>query len=132
MPSDNAELVRGAYEAFGRGDVPAVMALLAEDVDWNAPDVLPHGAQGRGHEVVGGFFQTLAETWEGFDLELEDFVASGDRVCAIGRASGRLDGVQAGYGFVHCWTVRDGKLAALNEYVDPDAEVVARARSAAS
>lgn len=30
----NADVVRGLYEAFGRGDVPSVLGLLAPDVDW--------------------------------------------------------------------------------------------------
>lgn len=28
------ETVRQIYAAFGRGDVPAILACLAEDVDW--------------------------------------------------------------------------------------------------
>ncbi|MBA3264330.1 MAG: hypothetical protein H0T69_18060 [Thermoleophilaceae bacterium] len=38
---------------------------------------------------------------EGFSLEIDDLVVSGDRVCAIGRAGGTLDGRRASYGFVH-------------------------------
>jgi hypothetical protein len=30
----NAATVVGLYEAFGRGDVPAVLAALADDVRW--------------------------------------------------------------------------------------------------
>jgi ketosteroid isomerase-like protein len=53
-------------------------------------------------------------------------VASGDRVCAIGRAKGALDGGQASYGFVHAWTVRDGACLRFDEYVDPSLELIAR------
>lgn len=123
MANDNLELVRGAYEAFGRGDVPAVMGALAQDIDWNTPAVLPHGGRARGLEEVGQFFQNLGATWEGFGLELDDVVGSGDRVLAIGRARGRLEGRETGYGFVHCWTVRDGALARFDEYVDPAPEL---------
>jgi ketosteroid isomerase-like protein len=41
MSNDNAELLRGTYEAFGRGDTPAVMAVLAENIVWNTPALLP-------------------------------------------------------------------------------------------
>ncbi len=96
------------------------MAIMAPDIEFNAPEVLPHGGHTRGHEGVGAFFQRLGSTWEDFGIELDDFVGDGDRVCAIGRASGRLDGTQTGYGFVHCWTLRDGVAVRFDEYVDPD------------
>jgi ketosteroid isomerase-like protein len=126
MSNENVELLRGTYDAFGRGDVPAVMAAFADDISWSVPEALPHGVQSRGKGEVGQFFQRLASTWEDFELEIDDYVASGERVCVIGRATGRLDGVQTGYGFVHAWTVRDGVCIALDEYVDPDPHVLAR------
>ncbi len=124
MSNDNAELLRGTYEAFGRGDIPAVMGVLDEDIEWNVPAVLPHAMDVRGRDEAEAFFQKLASTWNEFGLELDDLVASGDRVCAIGRAQGTLDGGQASYGFVHAWTVRDGVCVRFDEYVDPSAELI--------
>jgi ketosteroid isomerase-like protein len=126
MPNENVELVRPAYDAFARGDIAGVMSVLAEDIDWHAPAVLPHGRDARGHEEVGAFFAGLVSMWKGLALDIQDFVGSGDRVCVIGRASGTLNGAQTGYGFVHCWTVRDGACVRFDEYVDPDAELLAR------
>jgi len=126
MPKDNVELLRGTYDAFGRGDIPAVMTSFAEDISWHAPAVLPQGMDAKGHEEVGRFFERLAGSWNGLELEFDDFVASGDRVCVIGRAQGRLDGTQTGYGFVHCWTVRNGLCTDFSEYVDPAPEMLAR------
>jgi ketosteroid isomerase-like protein len=130
MSNDNAELLRGTYEAFGRGDIPAVMAVLDENIVWNAPAVLPHAMAVGGRDDVGRFFQNLASTWEDFALEIEDLVASNDRVCAIGRAGGKLNGEQASYGFVHAWTVRDGVCVRFDEYVDPSPEVIAASTAA--
>jgi uncharacterized protein len=126
MANGNVDLVRGTYEAFGRGDIPAVMATFAEDITWSVPTVVPHGGKAKGHEEVGHFFQRLAEMWEDFGLEFDDFVASGDRVCVIGRARGRFNGTQTGYGFVHCWTVRDGVSTDFDEFVDPAPELLGR------
>jgi ketosteroid isomerase-like protein len=126
MANDNVELLKGAYEAFGRGDVAAVLAVLSDDVEWNVPEVLPHGGPARGREEVGGFFQKLVSMWGDLNLDIGDYVASGDRVCVIGRATGTLDGTRTGYGFVHAWTVRDGNATRFDEYVDPDAELLAR------
>ena len=126
MANENVELLQSTYEAFGRGDIPGVMATFAEDITWHAPAVLPHGMDAKGREEVGSFFGRLAGLWDDFEVNLRDFVASGDRVCVIGRADGRLDGKQTGYGFVHCWTVKNGACTEFDEYVDPDPELLGR------
>jgi uncharacterized protein len=124
MAQDNVALLRATYDAFGRGDVPAVLGSFADDITWHAPAVLPQGGDAKGKEEVAQFFQRLVGAWEGLQLDLRDFVASGDRVCVIGQAEGRLDGTQTGYGFVHCWTVRDGLCVDFDEYVDPAPELL--------
>jgi uncharacterized protein len=119
MSTDNAERLQNTYEAFGRGDIPAVLAVLDENIAWSAPDVLPHAIPVSGRDDVAKFFQNIGETWDGFELEIDDVVASGDRVCMIGHAGGTLDGSRADYRFVHAWTVRDGICVRFDEYVDP-------------
>src|SRR5688500_18956198 len=119
MPTDNGELLRNAYEAFGRGDIAAVMGAFAEDIEWNVPEVLPHGGRSRGLQEVAGFFERLGSTWKDFGVELDALFGSDDRVCAVGRAEGELDGVRTGYGFVHVWTVVDGACRRFHEFVDP-------------
>ena len=32
----NLSTVQGIYESFGKGDVPAILAVLADDVEWEA------------------------------------------------------------------------------------------------
>ena len=57
------QTVQQIYEAFGRGDVPAILAKLAQDVDWEygggSTDV-PWLQPRRGRERVAGFFEALA------------------------------------------------------------------------
>ena len=124
MAEGDLELIQSGYEAFGRGDIPAVLDILADDIGWSAPEVLPQGGRTSGKDGVAEFFQRLVSMWEGLNLEIEDFVASGDRVCVIGRATGTYDGDETGYGFVHAWTVRDGKAARFDEYADPPLDLV--------
>lgn len=56
------QTVQRIYQAFGAGDVPAILALLAEDVDWEygggSTDV-PWLQPRRGRTAVGGFFDAL-------------------------------------------------------------------------
>jgi uncharacterized protein len=119
MANDNVELLNGAYEAFGRGDVPAVLAILDENIAWDAPEILPHRIPVGGRDDVAAFFRNIGDTWDEFSVEIDDVCASGDRVCMIGRAGGTLAGKPASYGFVHAWTVRDGVCVGYDEYVDP-------------
>ena len=124
MSNDNVQLVQTAYEAFGRGDIPAVLEALTEDIDWNVPELLPQGGHAKGREEVGEFFQRLGGAWEDFNVDVRDIVAADDRVCVLGQAGGKVNGTEAGYGFVHAWTVRDGALARFDEYVDPSPELL--------
>ncbi len=125
--SENADLVRGAYEAFGRGDIPAILDMLAPDVDWNVPAVLPHGGSFRGPDAVGGFFQGIGERWEDFKVEFGDLLEGGGDVASVGRAEGTLRGAgAASYGFAHVFTVADGKITRFREYVDPDPAILAQ------
>jgi ketosteroid isomerase-like protein len=119
MSQSDVDLIRATYESFGRGDIPAVMANFAEDIEWNAPDVLPHGRNVRGHEGVGQFFAGLGDHWTDFGLEIEEIVDGDRAVLGRGRASGTLNGSATGYGFVHAFTIRDGKVARFDEYVAP-------------
>jgi ketosteroid isomerase-like protein len=51
--ADNDALVRRLYEGFNRRDIPAVLALLAEDVDWaNGMD----NGRVRGREAVRAYW----------------------------------------------------------------------------
>jgi ketosteroid isomerase-like protein len=60
----NVPKVQSLYASFGRGDVPAILELLAADVDWEYGSVdngVPWIQRRRGRENVTGFFQAVAE-----------------------------------------------------------------------
>jgi uncharacterized protein len=124
MSDQNLDLVRGAYEAFSRGDVAGVLAVLADDVEWTVPPPLPQAVEAHGRDEVGRFFERLVGIWQDFSVDVEDFVASGDRVCVIGRGSGTVDGKPAGYGFVHCWKLAGDRAVRFDEYASPGPELL--------
>lgn len=69
--SAKSEVVREMYEAFGRGDIPAILAKLDENVEWEygfAPNEVPWLQSRRGRNEVGKFFESLAA------LEFNNFV----------------------------------------------------------
>jgi uncharacterized protein len=122
--AEGAQVVQQAYEAFGRGDIPGVLGILADDVDWSVSEAIPHGGRFQGRDEVGRFFEGIGEKWEdGFSVEVDETVDGGDQVVTLGRARGTLrDGRgDASYGFAHVFTVRGGQVVRFREYVDPDA-----------
>ena len=117
-----ADLIQGAYDAFARGDIPAVIDTLSDDVRWDVAAVLPQGGSFQGKDGVGQFFEGLGQAWEELNLQIEDLIEGRDDVVGVGRAEGRLGvgGTSAGYGFAHVFTVEDGKVTRFREYADPD------------
>src|ERR671926_1076253 len=79
-------VVQQGYEAFGRGDIPAVLDLLTDDVEWTlqGPSVLPFAGTRRGREGVAEFFSLLGENLEFQEFEAREFVAQGDTVVVLG------------------------------------------------
>ena len=119
---DKAQVVQQAYEAFGRGDIPAVLGLLDEDVEWTAPGTLPQGGTFKGPDEVGQFFTALGAAWEGLELDVEAVGEVGDDLVAgVVRAAGPVGAaVPPSYGAVHVFEVRDGRIIRFREYTDLD------------
>lgn len=111
---ENKKIVQAVFESFGRGDISALLANVADDVVWNAPgsSSVPHHGERRGHEGVKDFFHQLGSniTFESF--ELGELIAEGDKVVALGSERGRVN--TTGKTFDNDWaivyTVRDGKV----------------------
>ena len=117
MPdSDNTETIKAVYEAFGRGDAPAILERVADDVDW-ATDANDSGApwygERKGKEQVGGFFEGVGGAVEVLDFEPLAFAANGDEVMTFVRfrARARATGREIDMHLHHYFRFRDGKIA---------------------
>jgi uncharacterized protein len=58
----NVQKVQSVYDAFGRGDIPAILALLADDVEWEygmSNAGVPWLQPRRGRAEVQKFFESL-------------------------------------------------------------------------
>jgi ketosteroid isomerase-like protein len=120
---DNIEFARGLYEAFAAGDVPKVLGSMSDDIEWWEAEGNPW-YPGRAfvgpQQVVDGVFARIGGEIEGFEIHPERFLADGDDVVMIGRykgkatATGKLLDAQA----LHIWTIRDGKVARFQQFVD--------------
>ena len=52
MTEQSVEIVEGLYAAFARGDVPAVLAAMADDIEWHQAEGMPYGGVHRGGDAV--------------------------------------------------------------------------------
>ena len=121
---ESLQVVKDGYAAFGRGDLPGLLALMADDVEWRAPGPgLPLAGTYRGRDGVGSFFQKLAQEAEILEFQPREFLADGDRVLVVGseRARVRSTGRTVEIDWVMSFTVRDGKVAAFQEFYDTKA-----------
>ena len=126
---ENVQLVQELYGAFGRGDVPAILDQLTDDVvffDPGAPEV-PHAGRYRGRQEVGSYFARIAETMEIEEFAPTEFLAQADRVVVLGSLRARVKDTGRSYDneWVMVWTLRDGKVAGYQIYEDTARELAA-------
>lgn len=80
------ETVRQMYEAFGRGDVPAILARLAPDVQWEHdtfPNPVPWLQPLNGRDNVVRFFEVLGAQVEFHSFVPRELLAQGSLVVSL-------------------------------------------------
>ena len=120
----NRKVVQDAYAAFGRGDIPALLSTLTDDVDWHGvigvgPNV-PQGGPRKGHKEVATFFEQVGGTVDFKRFEPQKFVAEGDVVVVLGfyESVVKTTGKHFASEWVMVFTMRDGKIAKFREFSD--------------
>lgn len=127
---ENIEVIHQAYAAFGQGDVPGVLAMLAEDVSWSTPgppDLIPYAGLRKGHEQVAGYFEAFGGAVEVSEFEPKKFFAEEDMVVVLGHYAFRVKstGKAVDTDWVHAFTLKDTKIAEFRGYEDSAAVVAA-------
>ncbi len=125
----NVEVVQETYEAVGRGDIPALLDHLTDDVEWTfqGSSVIPFAGTRRGREGVAEFFSLVGENLEFERFEPREFVAQGDTVVVLGfeRSLIKPTGRTFEQEWAHVYKLRDGKVAEFLALEDTAAHAVA-------
>ena len=121
--TQNTKVVQDAYAAFGRGDIPGVIANLADDVVWNgvygARPHVPTSDERRGRAAVAEFFGQVAANVNFSKFEPKEFVATGDKVVALGHYTATTPTNRTfDSDFAMVFTLRDGKVTHFQEFAD--------------
>jgi ketosteroid isomerase-like protein len=123
LSKTNVELLQRAYDAFASGDIGSVLDVMTDDVQFVVAENSPYyrGTPYVGKQEIGEkLFARVPKEWDGYWIDVEKLHDAGDIVIMQGRyrgtykATGHTMAAQA----VHILTVRDGKLAKLEQYVD--------------
>lgn len=124
MSAQDVETIRGAYAAFNRGDVEAVLGVMDAGVAWTepgggkAPAGTFNGPQSVGQEV----FAAVSNNFDEFSAEPDEFKDQEDTVVVTGRFKGRAkSGAQLDASFEHVYTMQNGKVARFENKVDREA-----------
>jgi ketosteroid isomerase-like protein len=84
MSTENLDLIRQGYEAFGRGDITSVLGIFDPNIHWHIPGRSPLSGDYKGHDEVIAFFTKTQELAEGtFSIEINDMLANNQRVVVL-------------------------------------------------
>lgn len=118
------ETVCAVYDAFGRGDIPAVVELLDGQVHWHEAEGSPYHPGTNGwvgpDAIVANLFEKMGADWSAFTVHPRVFHVSGDVVVVEVRYTGthadtgKLLDAQS----CHVWTVQNGRIARFQQYMD--------------
>jgi len=127
---DNTAIVKRIYEAFGRGDIEAILTNLADDVEWivsGRQDGIPYAGTFHSRTGARDFFSLLGESISYDRFEPRRFVAEGDEVAVFGYYHGHVktNGQAVETNWAMEWTLKDGKVTRFAVYDDTAAVAAA-------
>lgn len=106
MGEKSVEVVKGIYEAFGRGDVPAVLTAMADDIEWYEAEGMPYGGLHHGPDAAAqNVLGPLAQDIPHFAATPEELIPSGDTVAVVAHdtGTGKATGKELDLRVVHVW-----------------------------
>ncbi len=121
---DNVKLLKDLYDAFGRGDIPAVLGAMSPDIKWYEAENNPYMPSGEAwvgpDAVLANLFMKLGAEWDGFAVHPGSFHGAGESVIVEARYTGtyKATGKTMDAQVCHVWDVLDGKVSRFQQYVD--------------
>lgn len=125
----NLSVIKGTYEAYGRGDIEHVLGVQDTHVVAESPGPrdIPWAGTYHGRDGVGRLFSAIDAASEVEAFEATSFIASGDQVIVAGTEKVRAKRTGRSYEthWCHAMTLKNGKIFRWREYVDTAAVAAA-------
>lgn len=129
--SDPLSTVQTLYACFGRGDIPALLKLLHDHVEWRfvGDRSAPYSGRFEGTGQVGEWFDKVVVNDDIQAFEPREFLAGPDHVTVLGweRTAAKPGGKVFESEWVHVWRLRDGRVSSFFGIFDTEAAARARA-----
>jgi uncharacterized protein len=112
---ENIDTVKSIYEAFGSGDVGAILEKVTDDVDWAAEaasDAAPWYGPRRGKDEVAKFVEDMGWALEVTEFAPLSFASNDTEVMTLIRFAVKVHatGKPVAMNLHHYWRFRDGKV----------------------
>lgn len=119
----SADVVKGLYDSFAKGDIQSVLAAFDDKIEWREADnfLYADGNPFIGPDaIVQGVLSRLPQDFAGFSVNAERIIDGGDTVAVEGRYRGtyKATGTPVDAEFCHVWTLEGGKVKAFQQYTD--------------
>ena len=119
--AENTKVVQEAYAAFFRRDIPGLMALIADNVEWigvyGAGPHVPMSGVRHGKPAIGEFFKQVAENVDFTTFEPKEFITTGDKVVALGHYAANTPAKKSfDSDFAMVFTIQNGKITRFQEF----------------
>jgi ketosteroid isomerase-like protein len=117
----NLDIIRSTYEGSSEENGTRLLQVLAPDAVWIEAEGFPYAGTYVGPETIfSGVFRRLATEWIGYRADVDSYVAEGDQIVAFGVYFGtyRATGRSMRAAFAHRYTLRDGRIVRMVQYVD--------------
>ena len=123
-PDDAISVVRALYAQVAAGDFTAVMALMADDVEFLQADSLPFGGRFSGQAGFADMASRILAAWPGFSVTPLAFLQDGSGSVVV---QTRLTGEGLDMPMLELWTVSGGRIVRCQPFYF---DTAAAARSA--
>jgi ketosteroid isomerase-like protein len=122
VAGSDIDVAKQAYEAFGRGDVPATLAVFEDNLEWYEAPSVAWGGRHEGHRgFIEGVVAPLTAAVDDFTVTPERFFTDGEggvtvlvRYSGKGRDTGRPLDMQG----IQMLEIRDGKIVRYESFLD--------------
>jgi ketosteroid isomerase-like protein len=120
MAQDNVDVVQGAWDAFGRGDIDALLEAIAPSAETRLPESLPWGGTYAGPDGFRDFLTKLGDSWDQFSATPQKVLGADDNhVVVLATTKGRTKaGATIEGKTIWIYQLRDGKIADAESFGD--------------
>lgn len=115
------DVVRRQYLASAAGDLDALRATMAPDVEWTEMAGFPlAGTYRTPTGVTSNVMEVLGKDWEGWAAHDDSYVVDGENVVVLARytATHRATGKPLNVRVAHHFIVRGGLIVRFEQFVD--------------